>query len=422
MPASLVQEIQNTLAIHCREIVYQAKAKGAKMDKQMEIMFKAFHGTEAHASVLDSFIMGTGLYSEAFDKADIDVNRAGNQDRAADGCMLLLKDLLHCDPSSNFAVHDPGFSREAIAVVKGERIAGRNLNDKAMKVLANYKYALKFHKQFVDSRDNNPSGTKLADMLLFVRKKMFVEFRGCKNRPTGAPPKDKDGNEKEFTEEDMPCKWVFNGYMAFALFGPQPIAGETFSSLSEDGKNIATKSRAAAEKEEEAALKARERAVGTGGYIPEQYRRCVSLDYKAQSAFMAQTEHNNSLQTYREELYRLALKEKDSLRQEFEMSQAMASLDKHAKWHHDIIRRMSELRRSIRKYQDKIIELEENKPEQTQAFHDQVGCFNKRRKKDIEFSTTPTRREEVSQMTENSTEFEGGSSTENEQYVQTDDE
>jgi len=181
MPASLVQEIQNTLAIHCREIVYQAKAKGAKMDKQeMEIMFKAFHGTEAHASVLDSFIMGTGLYSEAFDKADIDVNRAGNQDRAADGCMLLLKDLLHCDPSSNFAVHDPGFSREAIAVVKGERIAGRNLNDKAMKVLANYKYALKFHKQFVDSRDNNPSGTKLADMLLFVRKKMFVEFRGCK--------------------------------------------------------------------------------------------------------------------------------------------------------------------------------------------------------------------------------------------------
>jgi hypothetical protein len=75
-----------------------SKADGEKSDKQMELYYKCFHGTESNASVLDLFVGGSGLYTNAFDKkADIEPNRAGNDCRAKDGCMLVLKDMLHCD-------------------------------------------------------------------------------------------------------------------------------------------------------------------------------------------------------------------------------------------------------------------------------------------------------------------------------------
>ena len=104
LPDIVVQEIRNTLAVHCREICMSNKADGEKTDKQMQLLYKCFHGTESHASVLDLFLTGRGLYAAAFDKVDLENNRAGNEDRAKAGfgCMLMLRDLLHCDPSEFF--------------------------------------------------------------------------------------------------------------------------------------------------------------------------------------------------------------------------------------------------------------------------------------------------------------------------------
>jgi hypothetical protein len=52
LPDIVVQEIRNTLALHCRDIVMANKADGEKSDKQALLVGKCFHGTESHASVL----------------------------------------------------------------------------------------------------------------------------------------------------------------------------------------------------------------------------------------------------------------------------------------------------------------------------------------------------------------------------------
>jgi len=101
LPDVVVQDIRNTLALHCREIVMKGKADGEKSNKQDQLFFKSYHGTEAHASVLDLFMHGNGLYTNAFEKAEIEPNRAGNDERAkGNGLMLVLKDVLHCDPGA----------------------------------------------------------------------------------------------------------------------------------------------------------------------------------------------------------------------------------------------------------------------------------------------------------------------------------
>jgi hypothetical protein len=227
LPDIVVQEIRNTLALHCRDIVMANKADGEKSDKQALLVGKCFHGTESHASVLKLFMEGRGLYENIYEKVEIEPNRAGNDDRGKEGVMLMLLDIIHCDPGktsgsrgksrsmfasrvfftdrllsvhstgAKYAVHDPGFNWDTIAKNKGELVTGRNLQERALTAIHNYKFALKFSKEFLDSRQNTPSGCKLPDLLLYVRQKMFVEFRGCRNKPSASQGK------RGLTEEDM---------------------------------------------------------------------------------------------------------------------------------------------------------------------------------------------------------------------------
>jgi hypothetical protein len=99
--------------------------------------------------------------------------------------MLLLKEILHCDPESKFAVHDPGFTGDIIAKNRRVLVTGRNLQERELGVIHNYKFALKYCKEFSDSGQNNPSGCKLEEMLLYVQQKMYVAFKGCRNLPSG---------------------------------------------------------------------------------------------------------------------------------------------------------------------------------------------------------------------------------------------
>ena len=100
LPDIVVQEIRNTLALHCRDIVMANKADGEKSDKQALLVGKCFHGTESHASVLKLFMEGRGLYENIYEKVEIEPNRAGNDDRGKEGVMLMLLDIIHCDPGS----------------------------------------------------------------------------------------------------------------------------------------------------------------------------------------------------------------------------------------------------------------------------------------------------------------------------------
>ena len=273
-------------------------------------------------------------------------------------------------------MHDPGFDWDTIAKNKGELVTGRNLQERALTAIANYKFALKFAKEFLDSRQNTPSGCKLPDLLAYVRKKMFIEFRGCRNKPTATQGK------KVVSEEDMPPKYIFNGYMAFVLFGPQGIAEQTLTCLSEDGKKTAKKGRAAA-RAQESEIKNREREAGTGGYVPEQFRRGVSLQSKAQSAFLAHSEHNAALKNYRELLQIANQDQANNMREldyiGMQMEGTVNPVDYHQLefWKDDILSRLRQNRQNKRKYEDEIAKLTENGP-QTQAYYDQVGDFKRK--------------------------------------------
>jgi len=260
LPNYILQEIRNVCVLHCREICMMKKAKGADTDKQVEMHFKTFLGTEAHQSVLDLFLKGTGPHFAAFEKEKIEVNRAGNEARAEAGYMFELKELLHCDPNACYAVFDPGFTREEISTQRdGQPVSGRILYDKGFQVVTNYKHALKYYIEFTDANQNNPSGTTLEDMLMHVRQKMYVEFKGGKNKPTGRAGLNRPAVE----EENMPVKYVFNGYFVFVLFGPRPLSSYSFSCLSKDGTDVKKMSRKAT-REAEAKEETDMRNDGTG--------------------------------------------------------------------------------------------------------------------------------------------------------------
>jgi len=278
----------------------------------------------------------------------------------------------------------------------------------------NYKFALKYHNEFVDSGKKNPSGNDTLDMLLYVRKKMFVAFKGYRNKPTA---KQAAGKE-HLTEDDMSPKYVFNGYMAFALFGPQGVAEESLSCLSEDGKGVPKKSRAATRKEE-AKVKELERNAGTGGYVPEPYRRGVSIHAKATTAFMAQTEYSNSLKNLRELMHMANEEQATNIREldfiDMQMKGTVNPVDHHQLefWRDDILSRLTELRTRKRKYEDDIATLLENKPAETEAFYDQVGTFRKpaAKKNKASHIATSVANDKFSQLTQNSSDFSGGNVT-----------
>lgn len=133
-----------------------------------------------------------------------------------------------------------GFTREAIActINKGTptKLPGRNLIERANKVMANYKFTLKYQSEYASAHDGDPSGNKLEDMLLCVRKKMWLKLRGAKDAAGAAK---KPASEfKDMTDDDMPSSYFFTGFMAFILFGPRGICHMRLSCLSADGKGI----------------------------------------------------------------------------------------------------------------------------------------------------------------------------------------
>jgi len=378
LPDYILQELRNTLALHCREICMEEQAEGAREETQHDLHYKAFHGTEAHASVLDLLLNAKGPYWAAFEQVDIEVNRHGNDSRSE--CMWELKDLLHCSPNSRFCIHDPGFTREALRSNKDVPLSGRLLYEKGLQVIQNYKHALKHYEDFMDANGNNPSGTTLEDTLNYVRQQIYVEFKGCRNEPTGKNAL----NKKEVEAQDMPVKCVFNGYMAFALFGPRPLSSHTFACLSKDGDGVTKKSRAMT-KENNKKTKDAERNAGTGGFVPEECRRGVSIAAKTSVAYLAQNEHSSHLITLREVLNsaindaRQTLDECKSVCEQLKEARDLGlttdEIDHLMEWKKSLMSDLIATRQKKRQHENDLKDHLAKKPRQIEALYEQVGAF-----------------------------------------------
>lgn len=379
LPDAILQEVRTLLAVQCREILMATKPDGEDGEGQKDFMFKSFHGTENHQSALDLFMRGSGTCINAFDAAEIEVNRAGNESRGSHGHMLVLKELLHRDPAGKYCVHDPGFARDAIANDKNGPIAGRTLHEKALKCIANYKHALKHYTVYADVHGNDPSGLKLPDMLLYVLRQMHVEFKGCKDKPTGKAAK----NKGAFNEEDMPEKYTFNGFVTFAMFGPMPMSGETWSCFSVDGENVKKSSRNE-NRELQAKMADAERNAGSGGCVPEAYRRGVSLVHKASAAQLACDEHSALAKNLRDLLASLGNEARHTLDEHKMVSANLKEAREHANedeeaylmsWKKDLEDDMQDLRKRKRACEKELKDHLMKKPKPMESFCDQVGSF-----------------------------------------------
>lgn len=167
----ILQELHVLLAVHCRELVMVGKANGAKTEQQIHYLSVHFHGSDdGHVSVLDLMMQGKAPYDKMFDRQAIHNNREGNEHRVSSGVMLELLPFFHCDQGTSVYVHDDGYSRECLSMNKGEKVSGRNISDRALCAIANYKYALKFYHEYAQTTDDesNPSGRKTENMLLYV--------------------------------------------------------------------------------------------------------------------------------------------------------------------------------------------------------------------------------------------------------------
>jgi len=286
VPDAVGQEVRNLVALQCRNALMEQKAQGAKEIQQEAFMQKAFHGSEAHASSLKLFLNGENPFEMAFDRIPIVNNRQGNEFRGATGGdMLELRDIFHCDPAACYCTQDEGLTFDVLSSCKGKKLTGRNIIDRSLKVVKHYTFLLKYFKEYADANKDNPSGLKLEHMIAYVRPKVYVSFRGSQNSDGG-------NKAREYLEEDMPSKHFPNGWFAFLLFGPMPVAGYALGCLGEDDNNVEKIGRAETRKQE-LVLKQREREAGIGGFQSSDYTGGTTISEKAKAAYLAQSELEN---------------------------------------------------------------------------------------------------------------------------------
>jgi hypothetical protein len=196
---------------------------------------------------------------------------------------------------ANYIVNERGFTSDAIAMHKGERLNGRNIYDRALTCIAMCKVALKYFHEFCPG-GKLPSGKSAEDMLLYVRQKMFVHLRGAKNNKSNSKKKEEADQQKVYTEEGMPDKWLFNGWFVFVLFGtPLGLANVSLSCLSEDGKDVPKVGRAEIRaKAAKTEMEQRRADDGSSG------KRGVSMQDQLTMATLSQAEFREETKNVRE--------------------------------------------------------------------------------------------------------------------------
>ena len=95
---------------------------------------------------------------------------------------------------SNYIVGKQGFTREAIAQNKGEKVNGRNIYNQALTSIAMCQMSLKYFDEFCPD-GKLPSGKTTEDMLLYVRQKMYVHLKGVKSNKSNSRKKDGESDK-----------------------------------------------------------------------------------------------------------------------------------------------------------------------------------------------------------------------------------
>ncbi|CAB9517845.1 unknown protein [Seminavis robusta] len=304
MPAYVMQELRNTVAVYCRELVMGNK--DMKDSSQEDMMYACYHGDTTRMSHVEGLTKGEEPFTEMFYKLELETNREGNEERAQAkvNYMLELKGTFHLILDKRIIVYENGFTEKSLCEDgksgKVQKVSARNIYDKARFSIANYRIALVFYKEYSGTLEPgvNPSGQSFDDMILYVRRKMFIALEGKTRKRTLTKKEKEAGKVFDKTEDDMPEKYLFQGYFAFCLWGPIPLSGRTLSCFAADHKSKVEKKSRKDAREEQAKQKAYERSVDEGA--DETFKRGVPLQEKKVAIQMAAAAHANEQKNARD--------------------------------------------------------------------------------------------------------------------------
>ena len=224
MPSTPVEKALQKVLNQCQYLIsylcYEAlfSRSTTTKDSFRILMFDQYHGNKNHDNLIPhAYYMskGFGKYKHAFD-----------QDSNYDDQYLRLTDELTQENDYKFIVNEIQIEGQTnvitLAMLKrktlnsNQAFSPRSITTYAETALRNCKNAIALGQQFFDSNGLLPSGWSRQN---YLEKVLDLMYDKITNEPKARKALDGD-IRADLMSKKRPTGWVFNGFMAFVLFGP----------------------------------------------------------------------------------------------------------------------------------------------------------------------------------------------------------
>lgn len=228
----VLKQCQYLICYLCYEALFSRKTMNKK--SFMNAMYENYHGVDGKPHVIPHayyFTKGYGKYKSITESSDEDRYQR-------------LTDELTQENEYKFIVNEINIPEEnkviTLAMLKRKSInskdvfSERSITSYAETAMRNCKNAYALGKQFIQADGSLPSGWSRKD---FFDKVLDLMYEKTSNEPKGKKVSD-GGDRAEILAKERPKRWVFNGYMAFVLFGPFAVDDIHKSNLMSGSKYV----------------------------------------------------------------------------------------------------------------------------------------------------------------------------------------
>jgi hypothetical protein len=225
----VLKQIQYLISYVCYEVMFARKQM--KKKEMTGVLYELYHGDVTKPHLIHHahhFSQGLGKYKDAMD-------------RSRDDGYLQISQELTQEKEFQFVINEVRLEDVAnvitLSLIKSKTIksdvifSGRSVQTYADDAIANCKKATAFSARFIQD-GNLPSGWSRTT---FINKILDLMYENISSEPKSKKIVDGDEREELFTKQ-RPKGWVFNGFMAYILYGPLATANELKSNLMSGSK------------------------------------------------------------------------------------------------------------------------------------------------------------------------------------------
>lgn len=207
------KQVQLLICFVCNECVFR---RGTMKQKELEILMEDMFAESKKINQInhaDLFVVGHGRFEKCFNVGD-------------DNSLIIHPELTQ-EPHQVFIVkkdEEEGYNEKNVITVQmlrrktlksSEPLSRSNIRSNAVKALKFCKLAMTAGKKYLDSNGNLPSGFNRQDYFDKVLDEMYKQHLNTKAEEIA------DGKEREkLRSQTRKPGWVFDGFMAFVMFGP----------------------------------------------------------------------------------------------------------------------------------------------------------------------------------------------------------